>query len=115
MGARLALTRDRSTLALAALVAAVALLATSSVLSGFAGAPLYLIPPLLLLSAVAMRRYPGERTLLALIARARRAPIRARAGRLLPRARLRALLPRGGRLLACSLAVRPPPGSFSLT
>jgi hypothetical protein len=77
----------------------------------------YLLPALLLLLALVLRRYPGERRLLqAIVARAsrRRRPRRAS----IPgRARPRVLLPRGGRLLACSLAVRPPPqaGALSLT
>jgi hypothetical protein len=71
----------------------------------------YLTPALALLALLALRRYPGERALLATIAR-RRAPRPARerahsTGSFAPRPR--ALLPRGGRLIARALAVRPPP------
>jgi hypothetical protein len=75
-------------------------------LPGLTDALAYLLPALLLLLALAARRYPGERALLALIVRGRRR--RAHVDALL-RPRPRALLPRGGRLIATSLAVRPPP------
>ncbi len=69
----------------------------------------YLLPPLLLLLVLALRRYPGERALLAVIERrARRLP-RTVCGPIVPRPRPRAVFPRGGRLIASSLAVRPPP------
>ncbi|HEX4563369.1 MAG TPA: hypothetical protein VH115_02845 [Solirubrobacteraceae bacterium] len=70
---------------------------------------LYLLPALLLLIALRARRYPGERSLLALIARRRprrRIAIFARRYRPAPRA----TLARGGALLGEALAVRPPPG-----
>ncbi len=70
----------------------------------------YLIPALALFAVLALRRYPGERALLAVIEKRRGRRIRARmrsAGSVSTRPR--ALVPRGGRLLACSLAVRPPP------
>jgi hypothetical protein len=91
--------------------AAIALLglAGSGALPGLLDSLAYLLPPLLLLLALATHRYPGERALLALIGRGgsrRRCPRVAGAA---PRPRLRAALPRGGRLIASSLAVRPPP------
>ena len=46
-------------------------------LTGLGGPLAYLLPPLVLLVALAMRRYPGERVLLALMARARRKRPRA--------------------------------------
>jgi len=89
-------------------VAAIGLLLVvlACTLPGLTGALAYLLPALLLLLALGARRYPGERALLALIVRGRhrRAHVDA-----LRRARPRALLPRGGRLIATSLAVRPPP------
>ena len=59
-----------------------------------------------------LRRYPGERMLLALLARAGAAADhgRGRGVRPAPDA-CSAVAPRGGLLLACSLAVRPPPAS----
>ena len=71
-------------------------------------AVLYLLPALVLLVALRTRRYPGERSLLALIARERprrRAAITMRRYRAAPRA----ALARGGALLGEALAVRPPP------
>ncbi len=67
---------------------------------------LYLLPALLLLSVLLVRRYPGERLLCALAGRrARRA--RARIAR--PLQRIELPVPHGGRLLAVSLAGRAPP------
>jgi len=71
-------------------------------------AMLYLLPAVLLVIPLLVRRYPGERALIAL-----RRTERARWPR--PRssmpARRRVVLAavRGGRLLGRSLAVRPPP------
>jgi hypothetical protein len=70
----------------------------------------YLIPAVALFAVLALRRYPGERVLLAVIEKRRGRRSREQmcsAVTVCPRPR--ALLPRGGRLLACSLAVRPPP------
>jgi hypothetical protein len=72
----------------------------------------YLLPPLLLLAALLRaRRYPGERSLLAAIERrrGRRGQISTTEQTIVRRPRPRASLPRGGRLIASSLAVRPPP------
>jgi hypothetical protein len=74
----------------------------------------YLSPALLLLGFLSARRYPGERALLSAIpsaARSSKVTRRARARREPPRV----LLPRGGRLIASSLAVRPPPGAAALS
>jgi hypothetical protein len=74
------------------------------------GGLLYLLPVVLLFVALAVaRRYPGERALLALM---RRKPRRFRVDRVADAAgesRHYTVLPRGGRLIAFSLAVRPPP------
>jgi hypothetical protein len=69
---------------------------------------LYLAPALALAAMLLLRRYPGERLLVAL--RRRSAMPRTRT-----RARLRSpshpvlRVPRGGLLMAFALAVRPPP------
>jgi hypothetical protein len=89
----------------AALAALVAQRSPGALLSALA----YLLPALMLGLALARRRYPGERRLLALIG-ARPAPPRHRTATQTPtRGRPRAAMPRGGRLIAFSLAVRPPP------
>jgi hypothetical protein len=85
-------------------------LAASGLLPGLPEAIAYLLPPLLLLTTLLARRYPGERALLAVIARRGRwgraaGDVRPHPAGLHPRA----LVPRGGSLLAFSLAVRPPP------
>jgi hypothetical protein len=64
---------------------------------------------MLLLAALLMRRYPGERLLLA-FARARSGRRRRLAAVAVSHGRV-AALPRGGLLMAFALAVRPPPGS----
>jgi hypothetical protein len=94
---------------LAAVAIAALALALQSKLPGAADALAYLLPALLGLAALTMRRYPGERALLRL-ARGRRVRRRRQHRRSpLAQRRRRALVPRGGRLIACSLAVRPPP------
>jgi hypothetical protein len=73
---------------------------------------LYLLPALLLVTPLLVRRYPGERALIAL-----RRVERARWPR--PRAsvpthrRVVLVAVRGGRLIGSSLAVRPPPALYS--
>jgi hypothetical protein len=67
----------------------------------------FLAPALLLALPLARGLYIGERALLALAGprrRRRRAPARS-----LPTRRIEALVPRGTRLIATSLAERPPP------
>ena len=67
---------------------------------------LYLTPALLLLLALWLGRYPGEKAIWALKGATRS----QRAGRAQPTVRRRApTLPRGGLLLAASLAGRAPP------
>jgi hypothetical protein len=70
---------------------------------------LYLLPALSLLLVLAARSYPGERALLAVIERKRRVGNDLAAGLLSTVHRLCVFLPRGGRLIASSLAERPPP------
>ena len=69
---------------------------------------LYLLPLAALAVPLLARRYPGERALIALrdlerVCWSRRLAFVPRRGRVLMR------VVRGGRLIACSLAVRPPP------
>jgi hypothetical protein len=82
--------------------------AACAALPGGGEALAYLLPALLMMVALAARWYPGERTLLRL-ARGRHARRPTGEGANGPRQPRRALLPRGGRLIASSLAVRPPP------
>lgn len=117
MTPRPALPRGRLLLAGAVVVLPAALVTAPphDALAGFGGALAYLLPPLLLALALALRRYPGERVLLALIGRSRprraHAPLQATTDRSRPRA----LVPRGGRLIASSLAVRPPPARAAVS
>jgi hypothetical protein len=93
--------------------AAVALgVAAAGVLPGFLEALGYLLPAVLLLLALLGRCYPGEHTLLGLVRDGRPRRREARSPTSTARPRPRTLLPRGGRLLAFSLAVRPPPASL---
>jgi len=104
----LATTRGRLML-VSALVVILVGVAAHGTPAGLGGALLYLLPPLLLLLALAMRSYPGERALLALMAHNHRRRRHARTEGATPRLRPRVVVPRGGRLIAFSLAVRPPP------
>jgi hypothetical protein len=94
--------------------AVLALLVGAALLAGLSGALAYLLPPLLLLLALALRRYPGERLLLALMGQRRRHPTCAGIRIARPKPRPRAVLPRGGDLIGSSLAVRPPPALVSV-
>jgi|SRR5581483_9394517 len=70
----------------------------------------YLLPALVLGLTLAVRGYPGEQALASLVSRRR--GTRSRGARCSAPAIASApcvLLPRGGRLIAASLAVRPPP------
>jgi hypothetical protein len=71
---------------------------------------LCLAPAALLVIPLAVRRYPGERTILALVG-ARRTSRRRSTGKALGQTPSvpRAMLARGGTLLGFGLAVRPPP------
>jgi hypothetical protein len=96
-----------SRVALPALAAVVALLVA---LASIDPSVLCVLPALVLALVLALRRYPGENTLVALRrhrrhGRARRTPSALRR----PRRWLGRVVPRGGLLLACSLADRPPP------
>ena len=98
--------RIRIALLAAALVAFPVIL----VVPGMETGVLILSPAIVLLASLLSGHYVGEESLHRLTAAVRRRlPRRERAVRTpLPR-RPRALMPRGGRLVATSLAVRPPP------
>jgi hypothetical protein len=104
---RLVIDRRRLTL----MIGAVALLGLGAywALPGLSDAISYLLPALLLMAALAARRYPGERALLAMMRKTRSGPRRVAARDIRRHARPRALVPRGGALIAFALAVRPPP------
>ena len=73
---------------------------------------LFLAPALVLALVMLVRRYPGERRIVALGARRRRGAPRRGAPQTLSSPAGRApwaLVPRGSALLACALATRPPP------
>jgi len=98
----------RSAWALLALAAGVCGIAALAAIDTNA---LCLLPALALAAPLLMRRYPGERTLVAL---AVRRPHRPRARASVPRTgRLFTVAPHGGLLIARALAVRPPPVLFS--
>jgi hypothetical protein len=79
-----------------------------ALLSGVETGLLYLAPALLLCAPLLFGRYVGEEQLAELAKRSPRCAAR-RASRLpVPRSHVR-LMQRGGRLVACSLAKRPPP------
>jgi hypothetical protein len=69
---------------------------------------LYMVPSLLLVALLLLRRYPGEHRLVA-AAEARRPRTARRTLLAATNTRPRARVPRGGLLIASALAVRPPP------
>ncbi len=110
------LRRDqRLNLALAVLAPAALLLVLAL---GVDGDVLLALPPVLCLVPLLLGRYPGEERLARLAStvaarrRRPRAPCLPAAGTVRPTS---VLLPRGGRLIAASLAVRPPPGTAPTT
>jgi len=71
---------------------------------------LHLAPALAMFAALLARRYPGERHVVALVTRSRRArSIRRRTPLVLVTPRPSRSLPRGGLLVAAALAERGPP------
>ncbi len=98
---------SRLTVIATALLGILAAVAVPGVAEGLA----FVLPAVVLLAALVVRRYPGERVLSRLRARRLRvAHAGPRAGACCAqRSRPRARMPRGGRLIAASLAVRPPP------
>jgi hypothetical protein len=82
-------------------------------LPGLGLGALYLAPALLLALPLLLRRYVGEERIARLARRfaprRRRAAVRLTAPSRAPRV----VVPRSGRLLACSLASRPPPAALA--
>jgi hypothetical protein len=68
------------------------------------------LPALVLPALIVLRRYPGER-MLATLSRVPREPRRRERSSLPFAGRATVAVARGGLLLACSLAVRPPPST----
>ena len=100
----------RILLALSALALAFALGQTAVGLNtGF----LFMAPALVILLPLIAGRYLGEQRL-ARFTRSMPALRRAVPDVRLPRPAFRTVLPRGGRLIAASLAVRPPPVAFAI-
>jgi hypothetical protein len=96
----------------ARLLARLCLIAAAIALALASGATAVVFAPPLLLFALLLRgRYVGEEQILRVVrAVRRRSARRAASRRIPPRARrARGAAPRGGLLIACSLAVRPPP------
>jgi hypothetical protein len=94
---------------LCALLAVLTIALAGLTLAGIAGDALLALPVLLVLLPLLAGRYIGEERLARIAAafvssRRRRAPLLAATAR-----RVSPTLPRGGRLIAASLAVRPPP------
>jgi hypothetical protein len=102
-------------LSVVSVIGAVLAAVAAGSLMGFGGPLAHVLPALLLLVALVMRRYPGEPALLALMARARGKRRRAPIAVAPPRSRPRVAVPRGGCLIASSLAVRPPPAPVALS
>jgi len=101
--------RDTRVLLIACLLALLAAAAQSVV--GLDTGLLFVAPALVMALPLLAGRYPGERRL----ATVRRPPPRRVLGFSAPKPLhgLGRLLPRGGRLIAASLAVRPPPSAAS--
>jgi hypothetical protein len=104
--ARMALSRRR--LLLFSLALLVAALTALEVVTGGQAGLLYVGPVLLLCAPLVAGRYVGEERLLALANRYAADPPRRGSRVAVPRTRRR-VMPRGGRLVASSLAERPPP------
>jgi fatty acid desaturase len=100
----------RSWLPIVLFAAALVAFAAALVVPGLETGVLFLSPAIVVLALLLTGHYVGEQQLNRLAdAWQQRRPARERARREpLPR-RPRALMPRGGRLVATSLAVRPPP------
>ena len=97
------------------LVVAIAAFGLALYLPGMETGVLFLSPAIVLLASLLTGRYVGEDRL-ARLAASRRPPRRRAQARTVPTAaaRRRPLMPRGGRLVATSLAVRPPPALLAV-
>jgi hypothetical protein len=104
------MARCRTWMPVVLLAVALAAFAAALVVPGLETGVLFLSPAIVMLALLLSGHYVGEAQLRRLaIGWQQRSPRRARGARhSLPR-RPRALMPRGGRLVATSLAVRPPP------
>ena len=95
------------------LMAALALLSSAVVLAacllGAAAEIAYLAPVLVLAVPLLAGRFVGEERIARAVRARRRRPVRALGGEVGVPRRTTVALPRGGRLIAASLAVRPPP------
>jgi hypothetical protein len=108
-------TSHRSPVRVRWLVVLAAMAITAAVLIAADPAALCLLPALALAAPLLMRRYPGERTIVLLSGarpRSRRTHPRSSGSRV-RLASVVLLVVRGGRLIGCSLAVRPPPALHS--
>ncbi|HEV7808726.1 MAG TPA: hypothetical protein VGO80_23175 [Solirubrobacteraceae bacterium] len=93
---------------------ALAAFAAVLVLPGMSTGVLFLSPAIVLLASLLIGRYPGDERLARLTTTiCLRRPRRPRIALQAPRPR-RVPMPRGGRLVATSLAVRPPPAVLAL-
>jgi hypothetical protein len=101
-------TASRRRLLLVAYAVLVAAWTALEVISGGGAGLLYVGPVLVLCAPLLAGRYVGEARLLALAGREVARRSRPQARMLVPRTRVRAM-ERGGRLVARSLAKRPPP------
>jgi hypothetical protein len=99
----------RSRVPLVALAAALAAFAVALAVPGLETGILFLSPAIVLLALLRSGHYVGEEQLDRLCAAWQQQPPRRRVARSPLPGRPRALMPRGGRLVATSLAVRPPP------
>ena len=92
------------------LAVALAAFAAALLVPGMETGVLFLSPAIVMLAMLCTGMYVGEERLARLAAAwQERCPRRPRPAGLIPPLRPRALVPRGGRLVATSLAVRPPP------
>ena len=102
--------RALMSLAFALLVAA---WIVAAAISGADTGLLHLAPALLLCAPLLLGRYLGEQQIAALAKRSHTAPRRGATGVAVPRSHVR-IMRRGGRLVASSLAKRPPPAPVSV-
>jgi len=99
--------RDRNLLAFAAVASALALVVAAS--AGHVELLAYAAPLAVLALPLLSGRYVGEEQIARIARRGVRRPRFGLTAASAPRPRLAAFVPRGGRLIADSLAVRPPP------
>jgi fatty acid desaturase len=103
------MARRRSWLPVVLLAVALAAFAAALVVPGLETGVLFLSPAIVMLALLLGGHYVGETQLQRLAAAWQQRPRRARIQCDPLPCRPRAVMPRGGRLVATSLAVRPPP------